>query len=145
MGCDIHIVLERKEPDAEWVGLWTSDVRPDRRQLRPVVAQRDYAFFAEVAAVRGRSSTATYPRNLPRDVSRLAWLQYQRCPTDYHSASWMTVSEFVSAWLRVNPKRPDVRPEFAASDLLGVDGDEEDRWGDDDPRVLYRVVFWFDN
>ena len=141
MGCDIHIVLERREKgSSEWVGLWASDWMPNGR---PLIAQRDYGFFAEVAQVRGEGTGARiFPRNLPKDVSRLAWLMFMRAPTDYHSTSHMTVPEFTAAWFRASDGRSWIRgqqprPEFAASDLLGV-------W-DDENESDYRVVFWFDN
>ncbi len=141
MGCDIHLVLERRPKGTlEWIGTWCSDGLPGGR---PKIAQRDYAFFAEVAQVRGEGSEPRiYPRNLPRDVSRLAWLEYMDAPTDYHSASHMTVDEFTSAWFRADEKNSyrnkekGPRKEFAAYDLLGISDDGENDW---------RVVFWFDN
>lgn len=136
MGCDIHIVVERKlKGSSEWTGIWSSDDGPCRRAH---VAQRDYGFFAEVASVRGESSKSLYPRNLPVDVSRLAWLRYMQSPTDHHSASHMSVQDFVAAWLRANKEPKEVRPDFAAYDLLGIDAD----WPEG---AEYRVVFWFDN
>lgn len=144
MGCDIHIVLERRDPGSEWIGLWCSDTFPGGR---PKIAQRDYAFFGEVAQVRCRSETGKYPRNIPRDVSRLAWMEYMDAPTDHHSASHMTISEFTDAWFRANEKHPAViadknlpRREFAAYDLLGLSA-----YGDPDCKSEFRVVFWFDN
>lgn len=137
MGCDIHIVLEQKLPDSEWVGIWCSDVGP-RKDGRALIAQRDYAFFGEVAHVRAETRTGAYPRNLPRDVSRLAWLRYMRSPTDYHNPSHMTLGEFTDAWFRANPNTQTIRREFAVWDLLGVDIDEGDE-------AQNRVVFWFDN
>lgn len=135
MGCDIHIVLERRKAAGPWIGLWSSDEIPGRR-IR--VAQRDYAFFAEVASVRGSSSATMYPQNIPEDVSALAWAQYMRAPTDHHSASHLSVKDFCDAWVRANPTDKEVRPEFAANDLLGVDGS----WP---AGCEYRLVFWFDN
>ncbi len=135
MGCDIHIVMERHEPETgEWVGIWSSDNGPWGRTK---VAQRDYGFFAQFA-VRGRAEQGViWPRNLPKTVSRLAWLQYMRCPTDYHSASHASVDEFCQAWLAANPNDEKVRREHVAYDLLGLSLDE------DDPE--HRLVFWFDN
>jgi len=134
MGCDIHIILEHCEAgSAEWVGLWSSDRVPCGRLF---AARRDYNFFAEVAQVRGSSETGVYPRNLPKDVSRLAWLQFMRAPTDHHSASHLSPAEFVAAFLRANPTGAGIRPDFALHDLLAIDSDDD---GD------HRVVFWFDN
>lgn len=138
MGCDIHMVLERRLPGKQWIGLWSSDEFPDRRVGRPMIARRDYGFFAEVAGVRGRFDTTIWPRNLPEDVSPLAWAQYMRAPTVHHTPSYLTAQDFVAAYQRANPEGRDYRPEWALSDLLGVDLD----W----PKgAEYRVVFWFDN
>ncbi len=133
MGCDIHLVVERKatkKPNAKWIGTICCDYSVGGR-IKP--AQRDYDFFAEVANVRGRGTH--FPRNIPEDVSDLAWQQYMECPTDYHSASHMPLSEFCDAYLKVNPEA--ARKEFAANDLFGI-------WNDED-KYEWRVVFWFDN
>ena len=135
MGCDIHMVVERRktgETWADWVGFIATDYHPGARLP---VARRDYDFFAEVASVRGTTRNhKNYPRNLPEDVSRLAWQQYMRAPLDYHSVSHMPLTEFCEIYGKINPEK--YRPEHAAYDLFGVHGDE----GFD-----YRVVFWFDN
>lgn len=137
MGCDIHMVLERRQRDAEWVGIWSSDVTPGEKG-RVKVGRRDYAFFSEVAQVRGSSPTGHYPRNLPIDVSRLAWLQYMSAPTDHHSPSHLSLEEFIAAWLRANDGDSEVRANFAAHDLFSIDAE----WPEG---CEYRVVFWFDN
>lgn len=134
MGCDIHIVMERRE-GSEWVGIWSSDVGP-RKDGRALIARRDYGFFSRFA-VRGSTGDVIYPRNIPKDVSRLAWLQYMKAPTDNHSASHASIEEFCDAWMAANSEHPGVRPEFAPYDLLGLFGDEDE--GE------HRVVFWFDN
>ena len=127
MGCDIHTVIEEKV-DGRWIGVAASD----RMKKRPLYAQRDYSFFGAVANVRERGDH--YPRNLPRDVSELAWHLYMRLPTDYHSASYMALEEFCSIHNRLNPK--ESRPEYAVEDLTGLYNDDGEQ---------YRVVFWFDN
>lgn len=138
MGCDIHIVLEKKEPDTEWVGVYCTDELPGPRIE---IAQRDYRFFAEIAQVRGegKGEEKHYARNLPRDVSRLAWLSYMRAPMDYHHASYMSVDDFVKAWLFCNKGNiEEAKLEWAANELLGPLIGEE--YG-----CEFRVVFWFDN
>ena len=133
MGCDIHLVLERRrKPTEDWLGILASDLIPGRSM---VVARRDYDFFAEVANVRGRTSDSkNYPRNVPEDISALAWQLYMSAPTDHHSASHMTAAEFCEVHHAVNPEGS--RAEFATYDLLGVWADQRDE---------HRVVFWFDN
>ena len=66
MGCDIHIVLERRLPGKEWVGLYATDYHPGGRLS---VAKRDYEFFAEIASVRGsRTSRKTSASSLGRNT-----------------------------------------------------------------------------
>jgi hypothetical protein len=137
MGCDIHIVLERRKAGSqEWVGVWASDRLPGKSG-RPHFAQRDYGLFSRFG-VRGHrdDGKVIYPRNIPEDVSRLAWAEYMRAPTDYHSPSHLTPQEFADAWLAENPNNTEVRPEFVLWDLLNLDTDYE---GD------HRLVIWFDN
>ena len=97
---------------------------------------RDYEFFSRFG-VRGSDEKTIYPRNLPKNVSRLAWFQYMRCPTDYHSASHATPDEFIAAWRSANPDNEVIRKGHELYDLLGLWMDE------DDPP--HRLVFWFDN
>jgi hypothetical protein len=137
MGCDIHIVLERRRAGSpEWVGLWSTDTIPGDR---PFFAQRDYGLFSRFG-VRGHrdDGKVIYPRNVPEDVSRLAWTQYMRAPTDYHSPSWTTLTEFAEAWLDENSQMSKVRREHALWDMFRIDGS----WPEG---VEYRLVFWFDN
>lgn len=138
MGCDIHIVLEYKRAgQSKWIGEYCSDnYNAVGRNL--IARERDYRFFGRLAHVRHRPEEGPrhYPQNLPRDVSDLAWDQYMRCPTDYHSPSHLSVSDFCAAYLADNPNDTRVRPEYAAYDLLGITDDED---------CEYRVVFWFDN
>ena len=129
MGCDIHTVIEEKV-DGRWIGVAASD----RMKDRPLYAQRDYAFFGEIANVR--SNGANYPKNLPRDVSELSWHLFMRCPTDHHSASHMSLEKFCSIHNRMRPK--ESREEYAVEDLTGI-------YRDEDQKAEMRVVFWFDN
>jgi len=139
MGCDIHIVLERRQTGMEWVGVWCSDTAPGRRS-QYLVSRRDYGLFGHLAGVRSLPDGYFTCRNLPLDVSRLAWLQYMQAPIDHHSASHLSLQEFIVAFDRANPgeSSADYRKEHAAYDLFGVDED----WPES---CEYRVVFWFDN
>lgn len=133
MGCDIHIVLERRRNAGEpWVGIYSTDrLLPEGR---PRIAQRDYGFFAAVAGVRGRPDGYHPPRNLPEDISPLARQEYMRDRADHHSASHMSAAEFCAIHHNLYPNAS--RREHAEYDLLGVWSDEVSE---------HRVVFWFDN
>lgn len=147
MGCDIHIVVERRKSGrTKWVGLYSSDAAYPIIRKNMIAARRDYAFFACVAGVRGDAPEGVakmYPRNLPEDMSDLTREQFWRAPTDYHSASYATPAEFARQWLAANSakgahfQQKDVREDYAVYDLLGIEGDDD---GDE-----HRVVFWFDN
>lgn len=148
MGCDIHIVVERRlKGRTKWVGLYSSDAAYQIIRKNMIAARRDYGFFADLASVRGQSSLSQYPQNLPEDMSDLTREQFWRSPTDYHSASHMTIDQFTKTWMHSNQKldeqwrSKDIRSDYAAYDLLGVSPDDFD----DDKRPDYRVVFWFDN
>lgn len=127
MGCDIHTVIEKKVKD-KWIGVAASDCAKDH----PIYAYRDYDFFADIANVRGRGRH--YPKNLPEDVSDLAWHLYMRAPTDHHSPSFMSIEQFCQLHHEHNPSKS--RAEYFVGDLTGL-------WPDEDGP--YRVVFWFDN
>ncbi|MBM1817141.1 hypothetical protein [Pseudosulfitobacter pseudonitzschiae] len=127
MGCDIHVVIEEKV-NCGWLGVAATDMM----EVRPAYAQRDYDFFGAIANVRG--SGPNYPKNVPRDVSDLAWHLYMRHPTDHHSPSYMDLDDFCSIHNRLRPQ--DSRSEYSVEDLTGIDCDEGRK---------YRVVFWFDN
>lgn len=145
MGCDIHIVVERKrKAGGPWVGMYSSDACYPIIRSNMIAAQRDYAFFGALAAVRGEPVEGTmYPRNLPEDMSELTRQQFWRCPTDYHSASHSSPKYFAAMWLFTNAAKADgfqaksIRVEHAVYDLLGIGCDEDD--------FEFRVVFWFDN
>lgn len=130
MGCNIHTVIERKRlGDMKWTGIVSSDALPKR----PIYAQRDYDFFGEIANVR--RSGSNYPKNLPEDISELAWQEYMSAPRDHHSASYMSLDEFCSIHNKINPEQS--RREHCVYDLAG--------WVGEDDSAELRVVFWFDN
>ena len=137
MGCDIHIVLERRrEGSNRWIGEFTSDNWVIGRNL--YARQRDYGFFGRLAGVRSspQGGPRHYPKNLPRDVSELAWDSYIQYPTDHHSVSHLSIEDFCAAFLAENPNHKHVREDSIMGDLLGVYKDSN---------CEYRVVFWFDN
>ena len=138
MGCDIHIVLERRRKGlSKWIGEFCSD-NYNIVGKSMLARQRDYGFFGRLAHVRGspKDGPSHYPKELPYDVSELAWDSYMSAATDHHSVSHLSVDDFCDAWLAEHPDHPTVRRDYAAYDLLGIDEDDT---------LEYRVVFWFDN
>ncbi len=149
MGCDIHLVIETKAPDGEWVGTWNSggpwvDKYDPHTRAHPfiVLGERDYAFFGAVAGVR---IDGPKPLGMPEDASPLARTCALAWDGDGHSHSYMPMREFIAAKLqgdnrvaeamrqRIDGKDPVI--EFLATAFYDpqehIDGS--------------RVVFWFDN
>ena len=122
MGCDIHIVLERKDTKRGiWVGLHTmgylsekalrcsfksywddSTVPPTRIKhelptyVSYLIDQRNYGFFNALCGVRGDGSEFGYTqRGLPDDASDLTLMKLPDDDNDLHSHSWLSIRELV--------------------------------------------------
>lgn len=133
MGCDIHLVLEKKW-QGQWVGI------PMERCPRT----RNYKRFGLLAGVRDDGPD---PRGTPEDASPLARMEIERWDGDGHSHSWCTLQEYVQACLASehdpekmlnadDPRTKDPYYHYFGLEVLdGYDGHVDD----------YRVVFWFDN
>lgn len=98
MGCDIHSVAEKREGD-EWVSV---DHEPFRDG-------RSYAVFGWLADVRNYSAIPhiSDPRGFPADFDKTKfgyeaeeeqgnWYSSRGYSPDYHTPSWLTVSELLA-------------------------------------------------
>jgi hypothetical protein len=155
MGCDIHIVVERK-----WEGRGVG-LRTDRGFVRggyngeetdwvyPDIGQRDYGFFARLAGVRGDGPE---PLGIPSDASDLTLALTQYWESDGHSFSYLPLKEFAERWcakdaaflatMTAERLRGEDRAYARLLDRasIGVFDAYDDMDLDD-----FRVVFWFDN
>lgn len=141
MGCDIHLVLERKQGD-KWVGVNAFDCGHDSQgNFRiPSARNRNYKRFAALAGVRGDGPEA---KGLPKDVSELSELLAHDWGNDGHSHSWMGLSEASRVFLETDWPCKDednesFKQSYPAYHFFGVESDEANRHE-------YRIVFWFDN
>lgn len=150
MGCDIHIVLEKKI-NGQWIGLQEQAHRPtwtksdegkwERGFVRDKARERDYDAFAKLAGVRGPGPE---PKGMPEDASELAMVLYREDGSDPHSHSWCSLREFFEAKVSSMSDAP-------AALLVGghpaVDNPMEYWFGMYEPEGddEYRVVFGFDN
>src|SRR6266852_2677609 len=129
MGCDIHLVLEKRDHDRGlWVG--TNNYRSERmlgsNEYRGVPTHRHYRRFAALAGVRGIGPA---PRGVPEDASDLARMEIARWGCDGHSHGWLTLVEAARVWGATSEEPPRARecPEWY---YFGVEDDQSD----------YRVV-----
>lgn len=117
MGCDIHFVVEvdfargyegevPRGHVPQWVGVYSTGHTPnmarnpdDMYNWRSVWCdERDYAFFAAIAGVRGEGPK---PNGIPEDASELARMYIDQYGCDGHSYGHMPLLDFVRAKMRV--------------------------------------------
>ena len=125
MGCDIHGTIEKRVGD-KWV--MVSRIYGMER-----IMQRNYAFFALLASVRGKSERK--PLGLPDNVSDSTKLYSDEWGIDVHSHSYLSLREVIKIYEEVDGY---VEKFLIAYCLFGLDIDECDY-------DSYRFVFWFDN
>lgn len=141
MGCDIHMVLERKNDAGKWIGIDTFSSHHAAYNAGdwfvPNARARNYDRFAALAGVRGDGPK---PLGLPEDISDTTELLSSDWGGDGHSHSWLPIKEAAKIFLNTDrlPAAPDsLAARWPESYYFGVD----DESGLDD----YRIVFWFDN
>lgn len=163
MGCDIHIVLERRNTDTgEWVGVRDYrgfsarllDFEVDKRGYGYAwfsLSQRDYSFFNDLCGVRGGGSSFGFPRRgLPEDASSLSRMYLSEDDPDLHSHSWLDMKE-LSGPLAAN-KAPENELAALVAERMGNSGynlkllnDWVDNEIEDGNIDEWRLVFAFDN
>jgi hypothetical protein len=170
MGCDIHMVLEKrvKVRDAEaWVGVnafpyLTAQVyEPATSKMATgasswMATGRNYNLFAGLAGVRGEGPT---PKGVPDDASDLALMEIDRWGEDGHSHSWMLMDEALPIFLSTGQlgKPGDVVVEAMKNGTeAAIEQCFDHFWTLDEHYDLgevvyrdrlsdFRLVFWFDN
>lgn len=159
MGCDIHIVLERKNHDSgRWVGIRSyghfrsillTDLSDSASSLVGWKLKNcDYDFFYALAGVRGEGPGGREPLGLPDDMSDLSDYELNN-DSDLHSHSWISVRELIPILLRVKEDKPI--PKIVEQVLIAHVPDVSvlQRWVDDDIDDEnvddWRIVFAFDN
>lgn len=148
MGCDIHAYVERLI-DGEWHTL-----TPIRGEYSNGTndgsgwgGMRDYDFFSQLCGVRGRTGgDDPEPRGMPPDVAAVTKWESDKWDCDGHSHSWESMNNFIDKKLAIvkirgdeNNKANGYSREYYEWKILNYE------IPDDEPRNLYRVVFWFDN
>jgi hypothetical protein len=155
MGCDIHVIVEKKY-NGRWVGLseLSGFLKPQRQEDGKWVTDyishpgraRDYERFAALACVRGEGPA---PKGLPADASELARMLYPMDDSDLHSHSWLGLAKAAEIYLSTEYDQAalhllddDPRSKDPYSYYFDVEGWG---WGNKFNPDDYRIVFAFDN
>jgi hypothetical protein len=93
MGCDIHMILERKWRD-KWVGI---------HEVDSAARERNYDLFGRLAGVRRGDEDSPDPRGVPDDASDLSKMEIEGWGHGAHSHSWATLDEFLTAYIKTAP------------------------------------------
>lgn len=136
MGCDIHLVLEKKFGE-KWIGVDTfngHETAYGKGWASPTARSRNYTRFAALANVRGEGGLE--PKGIPSDASDTTQALSDEWGGDGHSHSWLPVDEAAAIFAKTERELTD---EYAkkcpAAHFFGAEGDLS----------VYRLVFWFDN
>jgi hypothetical protein len=174
MGCDIHMVLEKrvKVRDREaWVGVnafpyLTVQVyeRNDGAYKTAtgssswMVDGRNYDLFAQLASVRGEGPRQ--PLGVPDDASDLALMMVDRWEGDGHSHSWMLMDEALPLFLhhgQLGQPGEAVLTAMRSGTEAAIEKCFDHFWTLDehydanglfvsrDKLSDFRLIFWFDN
>lgn len=141
MGCDIHLVLERKY-GLKWIAVDTfagHECGHGRTSYAsPIARDRNYERFGALANVRGDGPA---PRGAPADISETTAMLLEDWEGDAHSTSWLTLNEAATVFLATERGEiGDFAKQYPQSHYFGID-ESSDRHS----REKYRLVFWFDN
>lgn len=169
MGCDIHLVVERRHED-RWIGVHACPYHKSRNGTEIywwAVTDRNYELFSKLAGVRDyEGSSAATPRGMPDDASDLALMRVADWGSDGHSHSWCSMREALEFWgpylfnpvtdkmIGANNLQPQTigagtahtievsvadQVRWAAAEQFGIDLE------DDEDLDNYRVIYFFDN
>ena len=124
MGCDIHLVLEKKDTNTgRWVGLhdFSRDIldatSAKRLSINFPARHRNYERFAALAGVRGEGPE---PKGLPEDASDLTRMVLDN-DSDLHSHTWYSLKEAVEIFDRTDgsPIAQKVAAKLTGETLIG--------------------------
>lgn len=169
MGCDIHMVLERKVKSEnvpeQWATVNSFNVLHDDglgnskftgNYAYYTVESRNYAFFGALTggAVRGAADgdIEVSLRGFPEDASPVAQAMFDDWGLDAHSPSWLYADEFVPLYMKYVMASDDVAKYIVARIENSIPPWEtilERHFNVGVPDGIepenYRFVFWFDN
>lgn len=158
MGTDVHTYLEKKNENNEWEFVRGGDwwEREKHGCAYGINDDRNYSLFRDLASVRGKGSYGNSPRGLPEGLSEYVFKEVDEWGEDFHSKSWMPLTEAVIHWKNHNPLPQDefenpMHPTVAEEQMFEINHGCDCHYGyhfgkvDVDKIDDYRLVFCFDN
>lgn len=165
MGCDIHMVAERKV-NGEWATVQNFSLVSDKGLVDKFgrhgqtfyrAELRNYEYFGALTkgTVRGREDPdglGCFPRGFPDDASILANAMWQDWGLDAHSPSWMYADEYAQIYMKYIMDEEETTKYVTDRMNHGVSVwrqifEEHLNIGVHEGAVPedFRVIFWFDN
>lgn len=138
MGCDIHMIVERKV-GKKWVAINTMSLHRTREKSFsfPLATDRNYKRFGALSdGVRGYAGLTA--RGVPRNASDTAKYHIKRYGSDGHSHSWMPIQQAAKIMLETEYNPDEWTRKWPIDAYFQV---EERHLKEAD----HRLVFWFDN
>lgn len=136
MGCDIHVMIERKF-DNRWINVDNWRVNPykgeegerDMEQV-PVFHDRNYELFSFLADVRnyGNNPCFGFDRGFPKDASEETRNEYERWGSDAHTPGYATLAELKEKASTVKEVRREGAVLKEQADRYRETGQTPDSW-----------------
>lgn len=120
MGTDIHLVVEKRQPDGSWRRAEEKRPTTDKWDDHPLTredwySERNYTLFGVLAGVRGYDiPKIAEPRGLPDNIDREEDANYD---IGDHTYSWLTVQELY-----------DYDWSYGISEELHIDAESYEHW-----------------
>lgn len=159
MGCDIHVILEKKTDEKynswERVSLYHVSPYTNRLEIVEPYNDRDYELFSLLAGVRGYHEPLVSLRGVPENLSSETEMELAWWDSEYHSLTWYDLNELYLYRIIYQEKDYDKEEEeenrvyrafinFVNLIEAYLDFAQESTWGDIAPNK-YRVIIWFDS
>lgn len=150
MGCDIHIVLERKYND-KWIGVTDYSSNPDHliresdkfkfKYCYTWVRGRNYDRFAALAGVRGDGPA---PKGLPENISDLIQMKVNDWE-EWDEYSFLSLNKACKIFVDSLKIQENEWDEYSLKTTIKNYPEMPIFEIDDENLDNYRIVFWFDN
>ena len=144
MGCDIHVMTERKrtwsDGTSQWSNVdnfrfndWSDKYKEEGErefQVEPIYHGRNYELFSFLADVRnyGGNESFGFDRGFPEDAHRITRKEYEGWGCDAHTPGYCTLKELKEAASRVKTIRREGAVSKEEADRYRETGQAPDYW-----------------